>query len=423
MGNNNDQEELLETSQTKNQYEEKSDEYSSSDDQYQDHDDIYEENKNRYKPKKQKKYATKSSLALSMIVCILFSGLLGFGGGVIALRVNEGMNPIRINSAEDGSSGYSSEKLASVAAVVDGCADSVVEITTETVTTGNFMHQYISEGAGSGIILSEDGYIATNNHVIQGASKVVVTLRDGKKYEASLKASDAKVDIALLKIDETGLKPVVFADSDALKVGELAVAIGNPLGQLGGTVTDGIISALNRDITIDGDTKNLLQTNAAINPGNSGGGLFNEQGHLIGLVIAKSSGSDVEGLGFAIPSNDVKHVIEELSQYGYVRGRVAFEMSLMDIDSLQMALMYRVPQTGVYISKVNPGSNAEEAGFKAGDCILSVNSIDVKTSSDVEKIINSRSVGDSVNFVVMRNKQNVSLSLTLKEYVPENIKK
>ena len=156
---------------------------------------------------------------------------------------------------------------------------------------------------------------------------------------------------------------------------------------------------------------------------NSGGGLFNANGELIGLVVAKSSGSDVEGLGFAIPSNDVKFVVDELSQYGYVRGRADLGMSLIDIDSLQMALMYKVPQTGVYVSKVNNDSNAQKAGFQIGDCILSVNSKEVTTSSDVESIIDASSVGDKVTFSVIRDRKTVSVDMTLGEYVPENINK
>lgn len=376
-----------------------------------------------YKINDYNKFATKKTLVITMIICILFSSLLGFGGGVIATRVAEGSTPLKIKTSEKTDNTATNQSEMSISNVVDSSADSVVEITTEVVTTNNLMRQYISQGAGSGVIISEDGYIVTNNHVIGDSSKVTVTLRNGQSYEAQIKGSDSKVDIAILKIDARGLKPATFADSNSLVVGQPAVAIGNPLGQLGGTVTDGIISALNRDITIDGETHNLLQTNAAINPGNSGGGLFNVNGELIGLVVAKSSGSDVEGLGFAIPSNDVKFVVDELSQYGYVRGRADLGMSLIDIDSLQMALMYKVPQIGVYISKVNKDSNAQKAGFESGDCILSVNSKDIKTSSDIESIIDSSSVGDKVTFVILRNKQNISIDMILGEYIPENISK
>ena len=181
----------------------------------------------------------------------------------------------------------------------------------------------MTEGAGSGVVYSEDGYILTNNHVIEGASTINVTMNDGKTYEASLVAADSQSDIAVLKIDATGLTPVSFGDSDALSVGDLAVVIGNPLGTLAGTATDGIVSGLEREITLDGKSMTLIQVSASVNPGNSGGGVFDQYGNLIGLVVAKSSGSDVEGLGFAIPSNTVKSVVESLISNGYVAGRPA----------------------------------------------------------------------------------------------------
>ena len=177
----------------------------------------------------------------------------------------------------------------------------MVAITTESVATDSWLRQYVTEGAGSGVIISEDGYIVTNNHVIDGASNIKVTLNDGTQVAAELISTDAQTDLAVIKIDKAGLPPVAFGDSAALNVGDLAVAIGNPLGTLAGSATEGIISGLEREITIDGRTMKLIQTSAAINPGNSGGGLFDQYGNLIGIVVAKSAGSEVEGLGFVIP--------------------------------------------------------------------------------------------------------------------------
>ena len=315
-------------------------------------------------------YATKKSILIALVICIILSTLLGFGGGYLAslsklpgisITTSSGSNNTALTTA-DGS-------YLTVAGIADATGNSVVEITTETIATGDFMNQYIttSKGAGSGVIISADGYIVTNSHVINGANKITITLKNGDSFSANVVGQDSKEDVALLKIDTSGLTPVVFGDSSSLQVGQTAVAIGNPLGQLGGTVTDGIISALDRDITIEGETMKLLQTNAAINPGNSGGGLFDSQGHLIGLVVSKTAGSDIEGLGFAIPSNTVKKVVEELSEYGYVRGRVALQMSLVDVNSAPKAMMYQVSQLGVYVSKIESGSNAESAGFKSGD--------------------------------------------------------
>lgn len=368
-------------------------------------------------------YATKKSILIALVICIILSTLLGFGGGYLAslsklpgisITTSSGSNNTALTTA-DGS-------YLTVAGIADATGNSVVEITTETIATGDFMNQYIttSKGAGSGVIISADGYIVTNSHVINGANKITITLKNGDSFSANVVGQDSKEDVALLKIDTSGLTPVVFGDSSSLQVGQTAVAIGNPLGQLGGTVTDGIISALDRDITIEGETMKLLQTNAAINPGNSGGGLFNSQGHLIGLVVSKTAGSDIEGLGFAIPSNTVKKVVEELSEYGYVRGRVALQMSLVDVNSAPKAMMYQVSQLGVYVSKIESGSNAESAGFKSGDLIKSINSKEVSSSEDVNSVLSSCSVGDTIQVNVYRNGQTVTLNWTLAEDKPNS---
>ena len=267
--------------------------------------------------KAQKKGAGKGFVASVMVVGILASGVLGFGGGWLASSLGEsgviptsdGLTIQKVVNTAEGTT-QSSEGEMTTAQIVEATADSVVEITTEVVKTGSFSQQYIESGAGSGVIISENGYILTNNHVIDGASKITVTLKDGTSYDATLVGTaESVLDVALLKIDASGLNPVVMGDSDALQVGEKAVVVGNPLGQLGGTVTDGIVSALNRDISIDGVTMNLLQTNAAINPGNSGGGMFNGKGELVGLIVAKSTGMEVEGLGFAIPINQITDIL------------------------------------------------------------------------------------------------------------------
>lgn len=368
-------------------------------------------------------YATKKSILIALVICIILSTLLGFGGGYLAslsklpgisITTSSGSNNTALTTA-DGS-------YLTVAGIADAAGNSVVEITTETIATGDFMNQYIttSKGAGSGVIISADGYIITNSHVINGANKITITLKNGDSFSANVVGQDSKEDVALLKIDTSGLTPVVFGDSSSLQVGQTAVAIGNPLGQLGGTVTDGIISALDRDITIEGETMKLLQTNAAINPGNSGGGLFDSQGHLIGLVVSKTAGSDIEGLGFAIPSNTVKKVVEELSEYGYVRGRVALQMSLVDVNSAPKAMMYQVSQLGVYVSKIESGSNAESAGFKSGDLIKSINSKEVSSSEDVNSVLSSCSVGDTIQVNVYRNGQTVTLNWTLAEDKPNS---
>lgn len=302
------------------------------------------------------------------------------------------------------------KKALSIAEVAALTADTVVEITTESTRSNGRMSQYVTEGAGSGVIISSDGMIVTNNHVIEDAVKINVRLRDGMTYEGKLLGRDTQSDLALVKIEATDLKSAVFGDSTKLVVGEPAIAIGNPLGELGGTVTEGIISALDRSIEVDGQTMTLLQTTAAINPGNSGGGLFNQYGELIGIVNAKSSGSGIEGLGFAIPIHIARPVIDQLASYGYVRGRISLGLSLVDIGDVMSAMIYRVPQMGVYVAEVG-----ENKDFKAGDRIVSINGQSVSSTTDVKKILQNRSVGETLETVVVRGRQQLTLNLTLYE--------
>ena len=375
----------------------------------------------------------KAGKTVALVLCsALLCGAMGFGGGMLASSLSDtqtsssGVTVQQATANSESSAGATqlsntTSAQLSIEEIAAKAADSVVEITTESVTTGEFLQQSITQGAGSGVIISTDGYILTNYHVIVGASTITVTLRNGNSYPATLVGVDDNLDVALLKIEETNLSPATFGDSSSLKVGETAVAIGNPLGQLGGTVTHGIISALDRDITIDGKTKKLLQTNAAINPGNSGGGLFNDKGQLIGLVVAKSSGEEIEGLGFAIPINDVVNILDDLKQYGYVKGRISLGVSLLDISSQQMALMYRVGQTGCYIYSTVDGSAAAKAGLRSGDCITAINGTEVSTSEDVNTILDTCSVGDTIQMTILRNGESATVSVTLQEYVPSEI--
>lgn len=309
----------------------------------------------------------------------------------------------------------------SVADVAERTVNSVVEISTESVKTNFYMQQYISEGAGSGVIISSDGYIVTNNHVIDGAKKITVRLRSGAVYPATLVGNDETSDIALLKIKATGLTPATFGDSSTLRVGEPAIAIGNPLGQLGGSVTSGIISASNREIKIDGKTMNLLQTDAAINPGNSGGGLFNNRAQLIGIVSAKSSGVEIEGLGFAIPINDVKGIISQLKSFGYVKDRVHLGMSLMDARNLTSSgglSIFEDWNTGVFVQSVEKGGNAANAGILPGDQILKIGEKTISSSDDVIAAMQSYKVGDTVQVIVSRNGQTKQIPIKIAEYKP-----
>lgn len=304
--------------------------------------------------------------------------------------------------------------------VYNAVSDCVVEITTETVQNSTFMGQYVSTGAGSGVIISESGYIVTNNHVIEDARNIKVTLKSGESYTATLVGTDETSDIAVIRIEPESkeLSVAVLGCSEDVKVGEYVVAIGNPLGSLGGTMTEGIISATERQISIDGESMTLLQTSAAINPGNSGGGLFNMKGELVGIVNAKASGEDIEGLGFAIPVDTAYTVICDLVQYGYVRGVPDCGLSTIDITAQNLYTFYRygITSTGVMIYE---SKYSDE--LKSGDMIVSVNGISVSSSSEVESIIQACSVGDSVTFTVQRSNKTVNVSLTLRERVPDYI--
>lgn len=384
-------------------------------------------------PKKKGSGNTKV-IAAAMVCSIILSGAAGFGGGILASRFTESesvqdtpsssisssMAPSSPAEANTVNTTVSSGAM-SIAEIAAATANSVVEITTESVVTGGgfWVQQYVASGAGSGVILSEDGYIATNNHVIENATSVTVRLHNGESYEAQIIGADSEKDVALIKIDATGLTPAKIGDSDALVVGEDTVAVGNPLGQLGGTVTNGIVSALDREITIDGQTMNLLQTNAAINPGNSGGGLFNEKGELVGLVVAKSAGSDLEGLGFAIPINDVMEVVEQLKEFGYVTGKPYLGISLVDINTVQRAMQYGVNQSGVYVMEVD----RPECGLQAGDCITQINGFEVESSDDISDTIKAYSAGDTVEMTVIRNGETITVDALLGEKVPQSVQK
>jgi len=287
---------------------------------------------------------------------------------------------------------------------------SVVEIYTESVVSSGRMRQFVTEGAGSGVIVSADGYIITNNHVIEGSRKITVRLSNGGDFEATLIGRDSKTDIAIIKISTSGLQPAVYGNSDLIVVGELAVAIGNPLGQLGGTVTDGIISALSRNIEIDGNMMTLLQTSAAVNPGNSGGGLFNCYGELIGVVNAKSSGSDIEGIGFAIPANLAKDIAQSLITYGYVPGRIDFGATLVDVLDPMTAMLYRLQSTGVYVSQAG-----EDSQLQSGDRIASINGKEVKSIADINGLLETYKVGDVLSIGIVRSGQTMTVKHTLKQ--------
>lgn len=317
-----------------------------------------------------------------------------------------------LDTVNDSASGRALSKKDVYALV----SESVVEIKTETVVSGSMIGQYVTSGAGSGVIIgstesTNDYYIITNDHVVSGASKVTVRLTNGTEYNAKIVSTDSDSDIAVLTITaETELKCAVFGNSDSLAVGEDVIAIGNPLGELGGSLTDGIISALERNVVIDGTPMKLLQTNVAVNPGNSGGGLFNMAGELVGIVNAKYSDYDIEGLAFAIPINTAKSVMSELIEYGYVKGRPD-----LGITASERTRTYFGMVAETYVIVTDPGNNSD---IKINDQIYKVDDTEISTISDIKSALIGKSVGDKVRLTIYRNKTLIEVEITLIEYVP-----
>jgi serine protease Do len=303
-----------------------------------------------------------------------------------------------------------------VVAIAAKAGPSIVGVKV-TYTTQSFFGTEEADEEGSGIVYSEDGYIITNYHVIESAinnttAVVEVSLPNtDESYEAKIIGGDETTDLAVIKIDKTGLTKADFGESSELQVGELAVAIGNPLGEeLAGSVTVGYISALNRQITADGRTYNLVQTDAAINPGNSGGALVNSKGEVIGINTVKISVTGVEGLGFAIPIDDALPIIKELIENGKIV-RPYIGVSGVDLDETTAKRNNLVE--GIYIAQVLNGSPAKEAGLQKGDVIVKFEGEEVKTMEELNKQKNTKNIGDTVTITVNRNGKEIDVKLKL----------
>lgn len=328
--------------------------------------------------------------------------------------------------------------------IVDKIMPSVVGVSATfnvvtTVTNWSFFglqqgteeKQYRS--TGTGIIMKEDGYIVTNAHVVYTdeykagqASEVSVLLSDETRHDAKIIAYDKETDIAILKIDASGLTPAEFGDSNDLRVGELVVAVGNPLGfELFGSVTFGIVSALNREITVNEKTMSLIQTDAAINSGNSGGPLLNSCGQVIGINSAKMSSSynqeNVEGLGFAIPITDAKVIIDDLIENGYVTGRPKLGFSSYDISEIRS--IYTGYPMGVCVCDLEKGGAADLAGIRVNDVIIEIDNEPVTTAKEMNKIKDRHKAGDTINITINRDGQDIRLQVTLQESIGNEIDK
>lgn len=272
--------------------------------------------------------------------------------------------------------------------------------------------------SGTGVVVSKTGYLVTNAHVVENAASIGVRFTDGSELDAALVGADTVSDLAVLYVDATGLTCAEFGDSSALRVGDAVVAIGDPLGaQLRGTMTDGIVSAINRDVTTNGRTMTLIQTNAALNAGNSGGPLINCYGQVVGINTMKigdyMSSAGVEGLGFAIPSTTVKEVVDQLIRQGYVSGRPALGVRTEEVSTLYQ-MYYGLP-SGLYITQVAADSFAEKAGLREGDVIVSIDNTRVTGADTLNAVLYTHKVGDAVDLVVYRSGRRLELNLTLDE--------
>lgn len=399
--------------------------------------------KSNFKKKKAKRYVSVPAAIVAMIL----TATVSITGSALVSQLNLfGKNQTRLSannsakvSVEDNISASEktidgkkaslnsvSGKVLSTPEIVDLVGPAVVGIVNKT-TYGNAYGYYgffggdvnkeIEQSSGSGVIISSDGYIVTNNHVVENATKISVILSNSEEYEGKVVGLDASTDLAVIKIEATNLTYAQMGTSSSLRVGETAVAIGNPLGQeFAGTTTQGIISGLNRSVTIDNKTMNLIQTDAAINPGNSGGALVNEYGQLIGINTAKISSDTLEGLGFAIPIDEAKPIIQELIDNGYVTGRPVIGIAGRAVTS-QDAQAYNM-KVGVYVSSLTPNGPAYMSGIKIGDIIVECDGEPIETVDDINDIKNKKNPGDEITLKVYRKGEYKDIKIILGEENP-----
>ena len=363
------------------------------------------------------KKKTTVLVAVGLVLALLM-GLLGsaignslFGKG--STTIYEGQRESSVIDVAKVDTG----KLMTPAEVYAANVNSTVGITT-SVTTNFWGFQTTSAASGSGFILTGDGYVLTNYHVIESSNSISVTLYDGKSYDAVLIGYDESSDIAVLKIDAEGLTPVVLGDSDNLNVGDSVVAIGNPLGELTFSLTSGAVSALNREITLSNSvTMNLIQTDCAINSGNSGGALFNLYGEVIGITNAKYSGSgtgaSIDNIGFAIPINHVRGIVESIIENGYV-AKPYIGVTVSDVSEETMG--YGLP-AGAAVKADSEDSPAEKAGLQVNDIITAVNGKEISGRTGLSEAVSAASVGDTLTLTVYRQGNTISVDVTVGEQI------
>lgn len=359
---------------------------------------------------KEPKFITRKAFVIVLILAMICTS----GLTLLIANLTGGLGGTKEISATNYTLAKSTGSELSIQEVIAKNENAVVEITTESTAYDNWLSNYVTTGAGSGVIVDTDGYILTCNHVVEGANKVTVRLKNGTSYEASIVGTDPQNDVAVIKIKGENLSAATYGDSSKMSVGDMVVAIGNPLGQLGGSASSGIISSLDRELTIEGQTMQLLQTDTSINPGNSGGGLFDNHGNLIGIVVAKSTGSDVEGLGFAIPIEHAASIAKDLIEHGHVTNRPALGIELLDASDASVAMEYNLRITGLYVQNVI-SDEAKAAGLKAGDMFYYFGEKRVESFADFQSALQKYKPGDKVKSIVIRDGKTVELELTIIE--------
>lgn len=356
------------------------------------------------------------------VVAGMIAGAAIFGCGMQFAENREAVTyETSVNYTTGGATYVSDDEVVSELSVVDiakKSGSSVVGIVSRKPYTTLFGTRTYAEGTGSGIIATANGYIITNAHVIEGAENISVVLSaDTEEHPATVVGVDSKTDLAVIKVDMTNLPAIELGTSSSLEVGELAVAIGNPMGQeFAGSVTVGVISALNRTMNVEGRQYNLIQTDAAINPGNSGGALLNKYGQLIGINSVKIATEGYEGMGFAIPVDEAIPIIDQLMNGGYVRGRPLIGITPRDI-TYQMSVAYNLP-VGVYITGVSQGSCAQKAGLMVGDVIVKADGVVVTTTDELNNIRDKHKAGQQMTLQIVRGGQYINVTLTLDEDKP-----
>lgn len=380
-------------------------------------------------PQKPKKNRTGAKVTALVLSCALVGGAMGFGGS--ALQNHLAAKNADTEEAQQASVVYEGSRETSViniaqidtskemtpAEVYAQNVNSTVGIRT-SITTNYWGYQTQAAAAGSGFILSADGYILTNYHVVEDSNSITVSLYDGTEYDAALVGCDESNDIAVLKIDAEGLTPVVLGDSDNLNVGDQVVAIGNPLGELTFSLTTGVVSALNREVTLSSNvTMNLIQTDCAINSGNSGGALFNLYGEVIGITNAKysssssSSEASIDNIGFAIPLNHVKNIVKSIIETGSIT-KPYIGVTVSSVSS--EAQGYGLP-TGAAVRSVEADSPAAKAGLEENDIITEVDGTAINSSTELVNYVGEKTPGDELTFKVYRQGEELELTVTIGE--------